>query len=127
MTRLLPSSTFRRSDRLLAIAAIALPAIAGLAVALGAPSPARFVLMGVAILYGPATPALRLACKMPWQECIALGLGIDVALLMVTGQAMVMLNRWDPGAAIAGLLLASVLVAEPLLERSFNDRYEHTT
>lgn len=120
MPRLLPSSTDRRADRILAVAGLILPGGAALAVGLGVPITARFIILVIATLYGPATPAFRLACQMPWFECLALGIGIDAALVMATGQGMVMLGRWAPGEAVACLLLSSILVAVALFHRSVN-------
>lgn len=118
MIQLLPPSTSQRTDRILASVAFVLPGFVGVVVAFGAPSPARFIFIVAAILYGPATPAFRLACRMTWRECLGLGVGVDAALVMVTGQMMVMAHQWAPDAAVAGLLLSSIVVALPLLLRS---------
>lgn len=118
MIQLLRDPSSRRSDLVLATAGIVLPEIAALAVVIGAPSVVRFVAVLGAVLYGPATPALRLTCRIPWFECLALGIGVDAALVMLSAQAMVMANQWAPGPALAGLLVASVVVAVPLLLRS---------
>lgn len=105
-----------RAQRL-AIGALAVAlSVAGIAqVALSAPWQIRFPLVAAAALFGPAIPALRLRPELSLGECLVYGLGVDVALQMLAGLALVLSHAWVPVAVSLGLLVITLTVGLILL------------
>jgi hypothetical protein len=75
----------------------------------------RFPIVAVTVLFGPAIPALRLRPELSLQECLVYGIGVDVALQMLVGLALVIWNIWIPVAASLGLFVISLAVGLKLL------------
>ena len=108
----------RALDRAVAATTAALAVAAALAIALSAPWPLRFGVLAVALLFGPAVPALRLVSEMRMSECLVLGVALDVALLMLAGEGLALAHLWAPVWGTVALLAATVVVSAALLVRS---------
>ena len=95
--------------------AVGLSLISITAVLLSAPWQIRFPIVAATALLGPAIPALRLRPELSLQECLVYGIGVDVALQMLVGLALVMWHIWIPVAASLGLFVISLAVGLKLL------------
>jgi hypothetical protein len=86
----------KRSDVLL-VAAFAFVAIVAIAFTLVriAPPIRAFATIGGVIL-GPGCLAYRLVTGSRWAECISVGIGINIAILMLLGLLAVSVNLWYP-------------------------------
>jgi hypothetical protein len=71
--------------------------------------------VAAAALFGPAIPALRLRPELSLSECLVYGMSTDVALLMLTGLALVLWHAWAPVAVSLGLLAVTLAVGLKLL------------
>jgi hypothetical protein len=97
------------------VLAVELSAISIVSVVLSAPWQIRFPIVAVTMLFGPAIPALRLRPELSLQECVVYGIGVDAALQMLVGLALVMWHIWIPVAASLGLFVISLAVGLKLL------------
>jgi hypothetical protein len=95
--------------------AVGLSLISVISVVLSAPWQVRFPIVAATALFGPAIPALRLRPELRLQECLVYGIGVDVALQMLVGLALVMWHIWIPVAASLGLFVISLAVGLKLL------------
>jgi len=105
-------------DRALAVLCVLLPIAAGAAIAFALPWQARLPIVALAALLGPAIPLLRLTTRMSLSECIGLGMGIDVGLVMVVAQIMVLAHVWAPVLAFGLLMDATIILGVLLLHAS---------
>lgn len=101
----------------LAIGALAVTlSVASIAlVAASAPWQIRFPVVVAAAVFGPAIPALRLRPELSLSECLVYGMSTDIALLMLTGLALVLWHAWAPVAVSLGLLAVTLAVGLKLL------------
>jgi hypothetical protein len=113
------SSAIEDNDRIqrlvIGVLAVGLSVISMAVVALSAPWPLRFPVVAAAALFGPAIPALRLRPELSLEECLVYGIGVDLALQMLVGLALVMWHSWVPVAASLGLFAVSLAVGVKLL------------
>ena len=105
-------------DRVVAATAISLSVAAALAVGLSAPWPLRFGVVTAALLFGPAVPVFRLVSDMRLSECLAVGVAVNVALVMLLGEAMVLAHVWAPVLGAIALLCVTVAISVRLVVRS---------
>lgn len=80
-----------------------------------APWQIRFPFVAAAVLFGPAIPALRLRPELSLEQCLVYGIGVNVALQMLTGLTLVLWHAWEPVAASLGLLTISLAAGLKLL------------
>jgi hypothetical protein len=105
-----------RMDRLvIGMLAVGLSVISIAATVLSTPWQIRFPIVAVTALFGPAIPALRLRPELSLQECLVYGIGVNVALQMLVGLALVMWHIWIPVTASLGLFVISLAVGLKLL------------
>jgi hypothetical protein len=105
-----------RMDRLvIGMLAVGLSVISIAATVLSTPWQIRFPIVAVTALFGPAIPALRLRPELSLQECLVYGIGVNVALQMLVGLALVMWHIWIPVTASLGLFVISLVVGLKLL------------
>jgi hypothetical protein len=97
------------------VLAVGLSLISIASVVLSTPWQIRFPIVAATVLFGPAIPALRLRPELSLEECLVYGIGVDVALQMLVGLALVMWHIWFPLAASLGLLVISLGVGLKLL------------
>ena len=105
------------ADRVIGVSAVTLAAAAALCMVLPVPWKMRFAVVVVAGLLGPAVPGLRLLIRIDVLTSLVIGVGVDVALLMVMGQAMLLTHAWLPILAFALLLVATCAAGVGLLVR----------
>ena len=105
------------ADRVIGISAVTLAATAALCMVLPVPWKMRFAVVVVAGLLGPAVPGLRLLIRIDVLTGLVIGVGVDVALLMVLGQTMLLTHTWLPILAFALLLAATCAAGVGLLVR----------
>jgi hypothetical protein len=101
----------------LAIGALAVAlSVASIAlVAASAPWQIRFPFVVATAVFGPAIPALRLRPELSLGECLVYGMGVDIALQMLVGLALVLWHVWVPVAASLGLFFITLAVGLKLL------------
>jgi hypothetical protein len=109
--------------RALAYAGLGLPVIAAIAFAL--PWQIRFPVVVIAVLFGPGVPVMLLLSRLPASQSVVAGIGLDVALILVTGEAMVLANIWQPAYMIGALLALSAIASARLLMMSSVPRGRH--
>jgi hypothetical protein len=97
------------------VLAVGLPLISIASVGLSTPWQIRFPIVAATALFGPAIPGLRLRPELSLEECLVYGIGVDVALQMLVGLALVMWHIWLPVAASLGLFLITLAVGLKLL------------
>ena len=102
--------------RALASVGLVLPVAAALAFAL--PWQVRFPVVVAAILFGPGVPLMLLWSRLPAGQSVAAGIGLDVALILLAGEAMVLAQIWRPAYMIGVLLVLSAVVSARLLMMS---------
>ena len=105
------------ADRVIGISAVALAAAAALCIVLPVPWQIRFAVVVAAGLLGPAVPGLRLLIHIDVRASLVIGVGVDVALLMVLGQTMLLAHAWIPVFAFLVLLAATCAAGVGLLVR----------
>ena len=89
---------------------------AGIALVVGsAPWQFRFPVVAAAALGGPAIPLLRLRPEFSLEQCLVYGLGIDVAVQMLAGLALIIMHIWAPLTTSIGLFAVSLLTGMKLL------------
>jgi hypothetical protein len=99
--------------RALGVAGLVLPIVAALAFAL--PWQVRFPVVVVGLLFGPGVPLMLLLSRLPIGQSVVVGLGLDVALILLTGEAMVLAQIWRPTYMIGALLVLSAIASVRLL------------
>lgn len=102
--------------RALGSAGLVLPVAAAFAFAL--PWQVRFPVVVVAILFGPGVPLMLLLSRLPVGQSVVAGLGLDVALILLAGEAMVLAQIWRPTYMIGAMLVLSAIVSARLLMMS---------
>ena len=84
-----------------------------------APWQFRLTVVLLAVLFGPATPALRLLTTLSLPDAVVVGISLDVALILGIGQSLLFARTWQPviafgmfvtASAIAGVLLVAARV-----------------
>lgn len=85
----------------LAIASIAL-------VAFSAPWQIRFPIVAACAVFNPAVAALRLRRELAFVECLVYGIGLDIALQMLVGLALVMWHAWMPIVGALGFFVVAI-------------------
>jgi hypothetical protein len=110
-----PPANLRMHCLVIGVLAVGLSVITIASVMLSTPWQIRFPIVAVTALFGPAIPALRLRPELSLQECLVYGIGVDVALQMLVGLALVMWHIWIPVAASLGLFVISLAVGLKLL------------
>lgn len=109
--------------RALGYAGLVLPVAA--AIAFAAPWQIRFPVVVIAILFGPGVPLMLWLSRLPIGQSVVLGLGLDVALILVTGEAMVLAQIWRPAYMIGFLLVVSAIASARSLMTSSVNRGRH--
>jgi hypothetical protein len=109
---------FRDGDRVIGYVTTSVAVAAILAIGFSTPWPVRLCLVTIALLLGPAVPVLRLVFDMPTFECLALGVVVDVALLMVLGAGMAYAKFWAPVWCAVALLSATIAAGITVAIRS---------
>jgi hypothetical protein len=100
---------------LIGVLAVGLSLISIASIVLSTPWQIRFPIVAATALFGPAIPALRLRPELSLEDCLVYGIGVDVALQMLVGLALVMWHIWLPVAASLGLFVISLGVGLKLL------------
>lgn len=95
--------------------AVTLSAAGIVLVVASAPWQLRLPVVAAAAMSGPAIPLLRLRPELSLEQCLVYGLGVDVAVQMLVGLALVMCHIWVPSAASIGLFAVSALAGIKLL------------
>jgi hypothetical protein len=108
-------SSLRIQRHMIGVLAIVLSVASITLVAASAPWQIRFPVVAAAAVYGPAIPVLRLHSEFSLGECLVYCIGVDVALQMLVGLALVMWHIWVPTAASLGLLAVSLAAGLKLL------------
>jgi hypothetical protein len=106
-----------RDERWIGVIAMAL-AVIGIVCLLPLPWQVRFPLLAAAALYGPGVPVLRLWTDVETPLAVVVGVGVDVALLMVLGEFMVLIHLWVPAVALALMMVASFVAGAALRSRA---------
>jgi hypothetical protein len=88
--------------------------------------PLRFFAIAGGILLGPGGLAYRWAVGCRWVECMAIGIGINLAILMTLALFPVYLHSWHPARFEALIPITTLLLSAALLFRSRSNRYSGT-
>lgn len=103
------------------LAAFGLVAVVAIVTPLAMPSSAlRFVSAFGAILLGPGTLACRLATGRRWSECLAIGIPVTVATVMLLGLILVYAHAWYPIPFELLIPLTTCLISGYLLRRELS-------
>jgi hypothetical protein len=84
-------------------------------VAASAPWQIRFPVVAAAAVCGPGVPILRIRPELSLEQCLVYGMGVDVALQMLVGLALVLWHIWVPLAASLVLFALSLTAGLKLL------------
>lgn len=95
--------------------AVALSVASITLVAASAPWQIRFPFVAAAAVFGPAIPVLRLRPELSLSQCLVYGMGVDVALQMLVGLALVLWHVWAPAAVSLGLFVITLAIGLKLL------------
>jgi len=98
-----------------AFACVAVLAIVTPLVSIG-PSLRLFATIG-GILLGPGSLAYRMATGSRWGECLTVGVGLNVAILMMLALVAVYARFWHPIEFELTIPLATLLLAIVLIQR----------
>lgn len=110
------SATEDIARRVLGWVGLVLSVAAVLAFAL--PWQVRFPVVVIAILFGPGVPLMLLLSRLPVGQSVVAGVGVDVALILLAGEAMVLAQIWKPTYMIGVLLVLSAIASARLLMMS---------
>jgi hypothetical protein len=115
---MMPDRSERSVDQLMGISAVTVVVLAIACIALPVPWQMRFAVVAVAGLFGPGAPTLRYLIRMELGLSLVIGMGVNIALLMMFGQVMLIVHLWQPMAAYALLLAATFAAGVGLLVRA---------
>jgi hypothetical protein len=107
----------RKARRALAYTGLSLAILAAVAIVAGLPWQIRLPLVGLAVLFGPGVPLMLALTQLPAAKSVAAGIGLDVSLLLITGEVMVLVRVWQPDYMVGILLVASAIVSVLVLSR----------
>ena len=105
-------------------AGLALAVLAAVAIVAGLPWQIRLPLVVIAVLFGPGVPLMLALTRLPSAKSVVAGVGLDVGLLVLAGEAMILVHVWQPDLMVGILLLASVIASVSVLIRYDVPRYE---
>ncbi|CAN5650084.1 hypothetical protein BH20ACT21_BH20ACT21_03750 [soil metagenome] len=93
-----------------------------ISMATSAPWQLRLAVVFLAVLFGPAPPALRLLTSLSLLEAVIVGVSLDVALIMGIGQSLLLARTWQPVIAFgmfvtAGAIASLLLLVAARIER----------
>lgn len=92
--------------------------LAALAIVAGLPWQIRFPLVVIAVLFGPGVPLMLGLSQWETVKNVVAGVGLDVALVLLAGEAMVLVHVWQPDYMVGILLVLSAIASVFLLTRS---------
>lgn len=107
----------RKVRRALAYLGLSLAILAVVAIVAGLPWQIRLPLVVIAVLFGPGVPLMLALTQLPAAKSVAAGIGLDVSLLLITGEVMVLVRVWQPDYMVGILLVASAIVSVLVLRR----------
>ena len=104
-------------------AGLGLAVLAAVAIVAGLPWQIRLPLVVIAVLFGPGVPLMLALTRLPAAKSVVAGVGLDVGLLVLAGEAMVLVHVWQPDLMVGILLLASAIASVSVLIRYGVPRY----
>jgi len=105
-------------------AGLGLAVLAAVAIVAGLPWQIRLPIVVIAVLFGPGIPLMLALTPMAAAKSVVAGVGLDVSLVLLAGEAMVLVHVWQPGFMVGLLLVASVIASVSVLIRYRGPRYE---
>jgi hypothetical protein len=109
--------------RALGYLGLGLAILAAVAIVAGLPWQIRLPLVAVAVLFGPGVPLMMALTQLPVAKSVVVGVGLDVSLLLLAGEAMVLVHVWQPDYMVGILLVASAIASVTVLLRWRVPRY----
>ena len=109
--------------RALGYLGLGLAILAAVAIVAGLPWQIRLPLVAVAVLFGPGVPLMMALTQLPVAKSVVVGVGLDVSLLLLAGEAMVLVHVWQPDYMVGILLVASAIASVTVLLRWRMPRY----
>jgi hypothetical protein len=106
----------------LGYAGLGLSILALCSVVFSLPWQVTFWVVIIAVLFGPGAPLMLLQRRVPTVKCVVMGMGVDVALVLLVAQALVMFHIWQPKYAVIAILAASGIASACLLGQSVMSR-----
>lgn len=108
---------------LIASAVVAVLAIVTPIIGIG--QPIQFLATLGGILLGPGSLAYRLATGAKWSECLMVGLGLNIAALMMLALTAVVLHFWHPKIELI-IPVVTCMLAVALYRRQTQDSYQRS-
>jgi len=105
-------------------AGLGLAVLAAVAIVAGLPWQIRLPIVVIAVLFGPVIPLMLALTPMAAVKSVVAGVGLDVSLVLLAGEAMVLVHVWQPDFMVGLLLVASVVASVSVLIRYRGPRYE---
>jgi hypothetical protein len=102
---------------------LGLAVLAAVAIVAGLPWQVRFPLVVIAVLFGPGIPLMLALTPLPAVKSVVAGVGLDVSLVLLAGEAMVLAHIWQPDVMVGVLLVASAIASAGVLVRYRGPRY----
>jgi hypothetical protein len=102
---------------------LSLTILAAVAIVAGLPWQIRFPLVVIAVLFGPGVPLVLALTQLPAVKGLVMGVGLDVGLILLAGEAMVLVHVWQPDYMVGLLLVASAITSVLVLIRCSVPRY----
>lgn len=106
------------TQRVFGYVGLGLSFLAALAIVAGLPWQIRFPLVVIAVLFGPGVPLMLGLSQWETVKNVVAGVGLDVALVLLAGEAMVVVHVWQPDYMVGILLALSAIASVLLLMRS---------
>ena len=105
-------------------AGLGLAVLAAVAIVAGLPWQIRLPIVVIAVLFGPGIPLMLALTPLPAAKSVVAGVGLDVSLVLLAGEAMVLVHVWQPDFMVGLLLVASVIASVSVLIRYRGPGYE---
>jgi hypothetical protein len=112
-----------RTDVTIVTVSTVVAVLAIVAPIMGIGQPIQFLGALGGILFGPGSLAYRLATGSKWSECLMVGLGLNIAALMMLGLTAVVLHFWHPKIELI-IPAATCMLAVVLYRRLAQDNYQ---
>lgn len=106
------------TQRAVGYVGLGLAFLAAFAIVAGLPWQIRFPLVVIAVLFGPGVPLMLGLSHWEIVRNVVAGVGLDVALILLAGEAMVLVHVWQPDYMVGILLALSAIASVFLLMRS---------
>lgn len=106
------------TQRVFGCVGLGLAVLAALAIVAGLPWQIRFPLVVIAVLFGPGVPLMLGLSQWETVKNVVAGVGLDVALVLLAGEAMVLVHVWQPDFMVGILLALTAIASAFLLMRS---------